>query len=229
MATQTPVILLNAGGGLSPRKVKKYLCQAFRAAVKDYCKKPKGKRGSFNNDFYSKLRGYKKSPFPFLASQLQREVPVLAGNGFAGTAQTLAAGGGPASGVAQAAQTAYSDFVTNTLGQLSPITGAMPIAIGSSLGMWTLSSVTVGGTPFWQALGSLGGQLKYPDGLINNQIMEIKGPGDFFKDPTQRQVFNDVSAPNAAIVVNCKSCKAKCENGPPASMSKGARRNAGCK
>ena len=32
-----------------------------------------------------------------------------------------------------------------------------------------------------------------------------KALGDFFKDPTQRQVFNDVSAPNAAIVVNGRS------------------------
>ena len=121
------------------------------------------------------------------------------------------------------------DKLTFLVAENGPGNTAILDAIGSSLGMWTLANVTVGGTPFWQALGGLGGQLKYPDGLINNQIMEIKGPGDFFKDPTQRQVFNDVSAPNAAIVVNCKSCKAKCENGPPASMSKGARRNAGCK
>jgi len=229
MATQVPVTLLNAGGGLSPRRVKKYLCKAFRAAVKDYCKKPKNKRGNFNNDFYSKLRGYKRQPFPWLAQNTLREVPVIAGNGVAGTAQALMSSPGPARQVAAAAQGAYNDFVTLTLGQTAPITGATAIAVGSSLGMWKLAQVVLpSGNAFWHEMGQLGAQLKYPDGLINNQIIEIKGPGDFFKDPTQRQVFNQVSSPNAAIVVNCRSCRAKCQNGPGSAMSAGYRRNKGC-
>lgn len=232
MAVQTPEQLVHGGGGLAASGLKDVVCQAFREAVDEHCSKPKGQRGSFNNKFYDKLRRHN----PDLAGRIQREVPVVFG-GAAGSAGQLAANltnaPGPAGAAANAVLAAHQAGVRALAGPgATAVTGALanPRIPGGPWGVVGLAAMEGlrRGAPLFDRLKfalfrlmNRGVRVKFPDGLIGRQVIEIKGPGDTMSKG-QAKDYQAFSKPDPPIVPSCESCApANCVNKKTA--------NGGCK
>lgn len=235
MATQAPASLLNAGGKLSHRAVKRALCQVFRKAVDDHCAEVKkgNSPGPFNDRFFRTMQGYSQGRFGWLANNIVREMPVLAQNvsgGLAGTAMQVAASGtgaiqGIASGLAAAASLVGGGLMTASglpvpTGLLAGPAGATgTTAVGLVTGAATAavpSSIANIAHPGTAAMTAAGYRLGYPDGMMNfngrNRCIEIKGPRDQFR-PGQKGTFNAASRPKKMMEISCTECKANCQNG----------------
>jgi hypothetical protein len=215
-------MLMQAGGGLAASGLKDVLCAAFRAAVDEHCAKPKGKRGKFNNKFYNHLNRLD----PKLAGKISREVPVIFG-GAAGASGELASNltnaPGMAGATANAVMAEYQAGVRAFAGSgATAVTGATvnaaipggPWGVAGivALGFGSIGKATVA---LWN--GVKGGvapriRVKFPDGLIGKQVIEIKGPGDTMK-PSQAKAYSAFSKPDPPIVPSCDSCApANCVN-----------------
>ena len=221
MAVQTPEQLVSGGGGLAASGLKDVMCQAFKDAVDEHCAKPKGKRGSFNNKFYDKLRKLN----PELAGKIQRETPLIFG-GAAGSGGALASAmtnaPGAAGAAANAVMAAHQSGVAALAGSgASAVTGATANP-NIPAGPWGIVGVaafaTKVGAPLFSKvkfglfqLMNRGVRIKFPDGLIGNQIIEVKGPGDTMK-ASQAKDYQAFSKPDPPIVPSCESCGAACVN-----------------
>lgn len=228
MATQVPVTLVNGGGALTPLQIKRTLCKAFREAVKDYCTAPPGSRGSFNDKFFEKLRNVTPHGAN-LAGSIAREAPVLAAKtaGMAsGSAQALAS---PSNPVAQALHNAYVQESRAILGSATAtsVTGAFTGGVASCFAIGRVFSHFKGPFRAFNAIRQAGYRLGWPDGMIGEQVIEIKGPADSFRK-NQKETFDAVSKPNPPIVVDCKSCGANCKNGPKKKLKGKWKTNLGC-
>jgi hypothetical protein len=199
-----------------PRALKDVLCAAFRAAVDEHCAKPKGKRGKFNNKFYN---------------HLNRLDPKLAGEDLPGGARHLRrAPQGPRASWLRISRTPRewrarppmpSWRSTRRACAPSPARGRRPspgppsnaaipggpwgVAGIVALGFGSIGKATVA---LWN--GVKGGvapriRVKFPDGLIGKQVIEIKGPGDTMK-PSQAKAYSAFSKPDPPIVPSCDSC-----------------------
>lgn len=234
MATQVPVNLVHGGGSLTPLQIKRALCKAFRAAVADYCSAPVGQRGAFNDKYFDHLRNTQPHGAA-LAANITREVPVLAaraGSGaVGGTAQALASASNPAAQAVHGAHMAAlgaSPFAGAAAGAVQTgafagVTGLFGGGVRSCFAIGRLFATT--GRAIFGQLAAAGLRLRFPDGMIGNQIIEIKGPADSFR-PGQKADYDALSKPNPTMVVDCKSCGASCKNGP--SLAGGWSKNKGC-
>lgn len=227
MATQVPVNLVNGGGALTPLQIKKALCKAFREAVAEHCSNPPGKRGSFNDKFYKKLRNVTPHGRD-IAKSCMREVPVLCGKagtaaaGVAGTAADLAATGNP---LANMLNNAFNSVVSGL-----PSTGVSGLAGAGNVAAsfaGTEALAANGPKVFFSTVKGSNFNYSFPDGMIGKQCIEIKGPADSLR-PDQKAQYDAVSQPNPTIVVDCKSCGANCKNGPFIKMKGKWKQNVGC-
>lgn len=214
MGFQSSAKLISAGGGLNKSGIKTPLCKAFKKAVTEYCSKPKGKRGKFNDTYFKKLKDVDRQ----LAGQIRREVPCLMGQGAlpgvrclwtatsgltaAGSATAAVAGcaGALATGAAAAAKAAVG--VGAPTGLTRAAAGAMDAIRGRSFSLYNILRTNGAAIP--------GGKLRFPDGMIGQQVIEVKGPGDGFKDKGQAKDYQKISRPKPPIVPSCESCKANC-------------------
>ncbi|MGK3983609.1 hypothetical protein WME99_11275 [Sorangium sp. So ce136] len=190
MTPQAAAKLMNAGGGLATSGVKTPMCRAFRKAVTEYCRKPKGKRGKFNNKFFKHLRKID----PKLAKQMHREVPFLMR--WAGTAGQLV---GSAAGLAKGPPPA------------GPIAKVMEQAFSSTRG-WDAARDAAYAA--YKGVGNRRFYPRFPDAMLNGQVVEVKGPADFFRKPSQAADYQTISSPKQPIVLSCAACNANCTNGP---------------
>lgn len=185
MTTQVPVTLVNAGLSLPADRKQKLICQAFNQAIKVYCQKPKiANRGKFNEYFFSalnNLNGTNRAGGQALASSIAREVPLISGNvvGLAqnfmtnpviGAACTVAANGYAAA----AALVSGALFLPTGVANAGLLSGATTGLVPSSLG------VGAARTAWWQIFKN-GCHISYPDGIIGNRTLEIKGPHDSYR------------------------------------------------
>ena len=216
MATQAPANIVHAGLGLTEDQARDLLCQAFRQAVDDYCSTPQGQRGGFNNYFFNSLRNL---PAPntqmgqALAGEIAREAPIFVG-AVQGTAEAIARApsmAGSVGPVAQALAGAYQQAAVALTGGMGVVSGMVGGQVPNCLGVGAMFQ---GGFARWRILGQNGVRLRFPDGLLGNRIIEIKGPADWYRRPAQRADYQVFCAPNAPIEPDCVSCGANCENGP---------------
>jgi hypothetical protein len=198
MTPQAAADLLHAGGGLAASSDKDAMCKAFAEAVAEWCAKPKGQRGSFNDVFFDKLKGID----PKLAGDIMREVPVLmklagrAGQVVGAVSEVAKNGSGAAKALAIVMAGAYTAI--SGLGGGGGAADAMRNAVyGAFKG--------VGNRRFYP---------RFPDGMLRGQVIEVKGPGDYFRKPGQAADYQKISAPKEPIVLSCESCGADCESGP---------------
>lgn len=231
MATQVPVTLVNGGGALTPLQIKRACCKAFRDAVTDHCTSPPGSRGDFNDKFFKRLD--KVTPHGSdLMKNMVREAPVLAAKaagGVSGSAQALAASG---NATAQAVHNAYVKESAKLLGGgATSVTAAAALAAGITLkscfAIGRMFGKAGGVWQFFNGLRAAGFRIGFPDAMIGNQAIEIKGPGDSFRK-NQKETFDAASKPNPTIVIDCKSCGANCKNGPVKKLKGKWKTNVGC-
>lgn len=216
MAVQTPEQLVHGGGGLAASGYKDVICAAFRQAVDDHCSKPKGQRGSFNNKFYNRLNRLN----PELAGKISREVPVVFGGAAGSTgalASSLTNAPGPAGAVANAVLGEYQRGVSAFAGSgASAVTGAtmnpnIPGGPWAIVGLAAMEGLRRGAPVANRLKFALfrlmnrGIRVKFPDGLIGNQVIEIKGPGDTMSNG-QAKDYQAFSKPDPPIVPSCESC-----------------------
>lgn len=226
-------IVQGAGGVVHPSE-QSIACEAFKAAVKEWCKKKNvrsrkrkskskqryDKRGGFNDFFYREL----KKRDPKTASKINREVAgIFSGSlsdgtrKYLGTAQQVAAGravGGASSDVVGAA-----GYVTGIIkGQ--PGYGATGLGQGVARGADKMRGAAMGGV-FRKGGGApdalkkaIGGNIRFQDGVLKGQVIELKGPGDSPR-PGQLEDANLMSKPKSAVVIDCESCGAPHKNGCP--------------
>lgn len=229
MATQVPVTLVNGGGALTPRQIKRACCKAFRNAVKDYCTSPPGSRGDFNEKFFEKLPKVKPHGTD-LMNNMVREAPVLArrAGGMTASVASLASKG---NATAQAVQGAYVAESANLIAGSSSITAAAAatagIAVPNCYSIGAMFSNAGGKWQFFNSLRAAGYRIGFPDAQIGRQAIEIKGPADSFRK-NQKETFDSASRPNPTIVIDCKSCNAKCKNGPKSALKGKWKTNVGC-
>ncbi|WP_437305817.1 hypothetical protein [Sorangium sp. So ce388] len=212
MATQTPEQLISGGGGLAASGKQEAMCNAFREAVRKYCAKPEGQRGTFNDYFFKELKRFDKK----LAKQLQREVPIIMK--LAGKASAFV---GPATAVARDASLgAAQALAAYMLKGYSPMSG-MPRKPGAADSM----RMSTHGRYRWGRGKLLNGKVPganrffpvFPDAMWNGQVVEVKGPGDTWNRNGQAQDYQKISAPNEPIVPSCGSCApVNCVNDPKA-------------
>jgi hypothetical protein len=180
MATQVPVALVNAGLALPADRKQRLICQAFNQAIKVYCQKPKiPNRGKFNEYFFdalNNLNGPNKGAGQALAASIAREAPIISGNvcGLAsnfvtnpiiGNACTVATNGYAAA----AAAIPGAQFLPSGL-----LSGATAALVPSSLGVGAARTA-------WSSIFQNGCHISYPDGLIGNRTLELKGPFDSYR------------------------------------------------
>lgn len=230
MATQVPVNLVHGGGSLTPKEIHDALCKAFRSAVEEYCKGAVGKRGSFNDKFYEHLRN-PATGNPNLAANIAREAPILVARqgstAVGGTAAALAKAGSPAAQAVHGAHVAALGRppLSSVLGAgATVITGAAAVGVRSCLAIGEAFRTATA----WKLFGDVakeGLRMRFPDGMIGNQCIEIKGPADSFR-PDQKADYDSISDPNPTIVVDCESCNVECKNGP--SLAGGWSKKKGC-
>jgi hypothetical protein len=217
MATQVPTNIVHAGLGLTEQQVKDLLCEAFRQGVDDYCSQsPPRPLGGFNNYFFRALNNLPPPSTQMgqaLAGEIVREAPILVG-AVTGTAQAVASAPAMAGTVGPVAQNLAGSYqaAAQALGAGNVVTGAFGGVVGNCLG---IGAMFVRGAPSaWGILARAGTRLRFPDGLLGNRIIEIKGPADYYRRPPQRADYQQFCQPNAPFEPDCKSCEAKCENGP---------------
>ncbi|KYF70860.1 hypothetical protein [Sorangium cellulosum] len=213
---QAPTNVVHAGLGLTEDQTMDLLCQAFRQAVDDYCAAPQGQRGGFNNFFFNSLRNLPPPNTQMgqaLAGEIVREAPIFVG-AVQGTAQAVAAAptvAGNVGPVAQALAGAYQQAAVGLTGGMGAVTGMVAGPVGNCLG---IGAMFQRGFARWRVLAQNGVRLRFPDGLIGNRIVEVKGPADWYRNPRQRADYQAFCAPNAPLEPDCASCDANCENGP---------------
>ncbi|WP_437961323.1 hypothetical protein WME76_17910 [Sorangium sp. So ce119] len=190
MTTQVPVALVNAGLALPDDRKQRLFCQAFRQAIKVYCQIPKlPNRGKFNEYFFDALNNL---PPPntkagqALAAATAREVPIISGavcglasnfvaNPVIGTACTVAAN----AYAAAAALVPGAQLLPGTTGLGGLLSGSTTGLVPSSLGVGLPSSTGVPGTQTaWHQIFQNGCKITYPDGIVGNRTLELKGPHD---------------------------------------------------
>jgi hypothetical protein len=213
--------IVHAGAPITALNSDHPMCKAFCNAVKGYCRKKLGKRGTFNDYFFKKLARQS----PTLAKEMQREVPFLfkhaaGGPQLLGTAAEVAKNG---AGIGQEIAEAM-----HAVG--SPMTGAAVLAKGAT----GLADAFRGScAAAWKGVTGAGANRffpKFPDAMRNGQAIEIKGPGDSFRG-NQKACYQKISKPHDLLEVDCESCsteECKCKSGPkPKGMSK-KEWNGGC-
>ncbi|MGK3964032.1 hypothetical protein WMF38_07615 [Sorangium sp. So ce118] len=213
---QAPTNVVHAGLGLTEDQTMDLLCQAFRQAVDDYCSAPKGKRGGFNNFFFNSLRNLPPPNTQMgkaLAGEIVREAPIFVG-AVQGTAQAVAAAptiAGNVGPVAQALAGAYQQAAFRLTGGMGAVTGMVAGPVRNSLGIGAMFEK---GFARWSVLAQNGVRLRFPDGLIGNRVVEIKGPADYYRNPAQQADYQAFCAPDAPMEPDCSSCNAtNCVNG----------------
>ncbi|MEJ7728289.1 MAG: hypothetical protein WKG00_03660 [Polyangiaceae bacterium] len=215
--TQAPATVIHAGLGITEGEAQRLYCEAFKQALDVYCDPTKCRkpRGIFNNYFFDAL---KSLPPPNTAAGQQlanatlREMPILVG-AVTGTAQAVAgapAMAGSVGPVAQALATAHSNAAAALGATGGLVTGGLGglvrscLAIGAMLGKGVLN---------WGILRLAGTRLKFPDGMVGNRILEIKGPFDKHK-PKQQQAYKDFAGGVDPMVADMAVCmpgqKKKC-------------------
>lgn len=192
--------IVHAGGTtVSPGK-HSYLCKAFAKAVTKWCDPNRQKNGKEFADYVmDELPGIKPNGAAY-AAQITSEVPTVAKW---------------ASGTGASTVTAYTAAKAGTpIGAaLAAIAG--PIAQAAS----SLASGAMTRGQYRRHMNNLVGnaiggrrRMRYPDGMINGQPIEIKGPTDKF-GPGQLEDYNQIDPNKPTIEVSCKSCGHKCANG----------------
>ncbi|MCK6589156.1 MAG: hypothetical protein HUU21_05555 [Polyangiaceae bacterium] len=226
MKTNTIATVTSAGGAAFVVAPGSVVCDAFAAAVKNWCKKEnrdsrkKGsktahlakRRGKFNDFFYRALAKRDKA----LAGSITRETGGLftkVGRGrnsrYLGTIADVAAGGGnpPISKSARASANFMFGVLSTQPGY--GMTGAVrapgvaDAARGATVGAFKRSkSVTRG---MRRSVYT-----RWQDGTLpSGQNIELKSPSD---GPRKGQIADATKAGNGhkAIVVDCKKCGVKC-------------------
>lgn len=202
-APQAKANLLMAGGSLPGHPNEAAICEAFNKAAEDVCNN--GFQGrKFTDVFYQKLRGIDQS----LAQTTAREAGLIFRSGrFVGFASEIAQNAsrfpvaGPiAVGMMQA--------VGNVLGGLGYAPGtaptgwlAAPGAGGVDATRWGQLQSTFGTAPGNYSTRFLDGRL--PDG----RVLELKGPGDGYKDPGEAADQVKAGQGQPPVVASCQSCK----------------------
>lgn len=232
MKTNTIATVTSAGGAAFVVAPGSVVCDAFTAAVKNWCSKAnqasrkKGsktsdiakRRGKFNDFFYRALAKRDKA----LAGSITREAGGLftkVGRGrtsrYLGTIADVAKGGGnpPISKSAKAS----ADFMFGVLskqpghgmtGASGRLGGIADKARGATVGAFKHANTVTPGM-------RRSVYTRWQDGTLpNGQNIEIKGPGDKFR---KGQMADAQKAGNGqpAIVVSCKKCGLKCSKGCP--------------
>jgi hypothetical protein len=204
--------MLMGGGSLNKTGKKTIICKAFKRAAKRWCTgQGKGNR-TFNDFFYQELRRPPPLGDPTLARELTREAGALfQGSKFLGFTADLATGSSAAAPVAQAMENA----VDTTLQGLGYPAGTAATGWLAKAGKAGVDSIR------WAQnlakMGTAGGGAfasRFMDGrFADGTILELKGPGDNFKDPTEAVDQIKAGGGKKPAVASCKSCGASaCQN-----------------
>lgn len=189
-APQAPSILQHTGGALGEQPEKDTMCQAFVGAVEEWCREAaKGVRhaGDFNDYFFAKLQSMPEGCTKAMRSLARsREIACFLPKG-ENEATVLRAAGGQIGEIFAAAAMTYC-------------ASSARCAAGfrwSILRLFREEKLFGYGRPF------------FPDGMLRNTPVEIKGPRDVLL-PAQAEKYEKLNGKGRVIVISCQSCKAPC-------------------
>ena len=200
-------------------------CEAFKAAAKEWCAKPPGKRGSFNDKFFKKLKRKDKDLFKRLSPN--REAAAIFRNGqFQGMARDLAVKP-PALPVTdlQTVATRMTTAFNSATGNLNGARQAARLAAWSAQGVnlgslfAALAAAKAAGTGIRAAGSALGAVLRnsyrtrFFDAMDGGTPVEIKGPGDSYGKGQKQAMKKAANPKNKIIEISCKSCGVKGSSG----------------
>ena len=223
--TQAPVTVVNAGLGLTDDQIKDLNCEAFKQALKEFCQTPRLRpRGTFNNYFFRALRSLpppNSNAGRTLAEATIREAPIIVGGvlpsaapAVTGTAQAIAQApsfAGQVGPVAEALAGGYQQAAAGLLGGAGVVTGLVARNVPNCLGIGQMfRTLSPGGPRLWQVLRDAGARLRFPDGLIGNRTLEIKGPHDTYRG-AQEADYKSFNDPNSGFEASGAACDAEAE------------------
>lgn len=212
MATQAPTALVNAGLTMPDGQKWELYCRAFTQAAEVFCQRPRLRpRGTFNNYFFDALNNL---PAPntqagrALAAATAREVPCIVGR-LVGTAASLVNNPviGPAcravaGGHARAAYMAGGTLLGGAMGMLSGMSGGV---FRNCLGIGQMFRHVAPGVNGWRQVYGNGCRLRFPDGMVGNRTLEIKGPFDSYR-PGQEEDYQTLNDPNSGFEASAEKC-----------------------
>jgi hypothetical protein len=230
MASQSPGNLLMQGGALTGDANKVTFCQAFEAAVNDFCSHAPRARGDFNDYFFDHLNNRASAPGgSALAANMNREMGALFRfRTFVGFVIDLALGGGGGAGLAGS--------IANQMMRAAPLIGVMAstrVAPGDmhqaqfdgrntaytaqGVNPPTPADIAAGNYPNTTFRPTSVDATYRPGGTGGDRAFEIKGPGDNFdRNPGQARDIQAMDSQHQPYVVSCEACGLRCRRGCPA-------------
>jgi hypothetical protein len=186
--------VMSAGAGVISPGSDSLLCQAFNEAVEAWCDPERVKNGTEFNDYFFAALENQGPEGAALAQSIAREVPILV-NKTTGIVQTLEA----------AAETnPVAAGLAETIETFMPA-GSVAAAKAWKAFRWRSLLQS------WRTPGK-GGSLKFPDGMADGTPIEIKGPGDTYREG-QVEDYKKVSTSGNLTEISCESCGNDCNEG----------------
>lgn len=215
MPAQSPGTLINAGMPGVESQAKDAACAAFAASVDRYCAPAERERRK--NKYEGKDRTPIKRFEDFFAEEMKRTGKKTLNTGPAPETASLGlsteekkclaklfAQSGSASS-ASASRKAYGTMADEHDAQAGPVASPGTSPAGGAATAMKLKS------KFGGRFG--GGKLVFPDGTIENQAVELKGPGDSEDPKGKFNKHQQVKKDAKKIVVGCKQCGRDCKKG----------------
>ncbi len=215
MPAQSPGTLINAGMPGVELPAKDAACAAFSAAVDLYCAPDERERRK--NKYQGKDRTPIKDFKDFFKEQLEKgqkkqlqneNPPATESLALTGEEREIAlnllprSGGGPAASASKKSQAMLADDRDASKGSLRG-----SAASGKTHGATAIKIKSKFGDRFG------GGTKVFPDGELQDQAIELKGPGDTEDPKGKFNKHQQVKKDEKAIVVSCRSCGQACKKG----------------
>ncbi len=189
--------ILAPGGAVVAPGTGDPICAAYDAALKDWCGKPAGTRGDFNDEVFGKLND------PALDATRERPIGIIGAKpGDAAHVyglQNLADGGGYGSRVAQRALDSIENIATNPPPWVTDFGGLRNAMSGATRG-------AMDGR--FDVKRVLCPDAQRPDG----QPIEIKRPTEEESHAGQLKNYAKASPTGKVELVNCAACKLACKD-----------------
>ncbi len=193
--------VVHGGGAVVGPGADSTLCKAFRRAAERWCA-DKGKRNGkkFNDYFFEDLE--KTEPDGAgLSKQIVREPAVVTGPQSAMTVSDLEKAW------------ADDDKMSDVFGKMSAVEKDLQeSALDGEIGFDAIRPQMNAQLKIAQTEAEMGDLwMRYPDGILDGQVLEIKGPKDTW-DPGQRRDYKKINPNKPVIEVSCEACAAPCHD-----------------
>lgn len=186
--------IVHAGGVTVSPGGRSTMCRAFKAAAKAWCEDKGNRNGRFNDYFFGALEDTPPNGAA-LAENMEREVPALVDkDGEVRLLEDFTGQGGAFGEEMREIADVEEELRDEALrGERTwdSYRGAMNCAMYNE---------------------GVDAKYRYPDAMVDDQVVEIKGPGDEFGDGQLRD-YQKINPNKPVLEVSCESCGAACADG----------------